>query len=151
MTFKIQKMKRYAQADALAIGLDTVPDASSLRALADFMALAGDIIYIHGDPNHDNEKRNISIEVFLGFEISEIVEFGRLWLEKWKKNKNHSWFAEWAGILERADCDEIADILLSHDAERTRQRSSSPLGELLDFNTILEIKRKMIHEQARSN
>lgn len=145
---KFKKMLFYARADALAIGAHTLPDSSSYRALADFMDFAGDTLFIHGDPNHDNSKRNISIEVFLKFNLNEIVAFGLSWLEKWKKNRNQPWYIEWAAIFERADCDEIADILLSHDDERTRQRSSSPLGEMLDFNVILSIKRRHGYGEA---
>ncbi len=140
--YKAEKLSIYAKADALAIGVDAPPDESTLQTLAEFMAVAGDTIFIHGDPNYDNEKRNISIEVFLRFDSSEIVAFGRAWLKKWLKNANQPWYIEWVGIFDRADRDEIAEILLSHDENRTRQRSSSPLSEMLDVNVVLAIKRR---------
>lgn len=140
--YKAEKLSIYAKADALAIGVDAPPDGSTLQALADFMAVAGDTLFIHGDPNYDNQKRSISIEVFLRFDSTEMVAFGRAWLKKWLKNANQPWYIEWVGIFERADRDEIADILLSHDENRTRQRSSSPLGEMLDVNVVLAIKRR---------
>lgn len=119
---------------------------SSADDLASFMSRAGDVLFLPGDPNYDNQKRNIAIQVFLRFNSNQIFDFCKNWLDKWSHNKTSLWYQEWMAISERSDSEELADILLSLHEQRVRQRSSSPLGEMLDFETILRIKRAKLHE-----
>lgn len=137
----------HSKTDALITGLP-IPENPNIRDLVDYLSLAGDAIYMHGDPNLDNQKRNISIEVFLSFDLQDIVSFGKSWLKKWEKNKNQFWHREWVEIIERADYEEISEILLASHSESTRKRSSSPLGELLDFDVMLSIKRRTNHAKT---
>jgi hypothetical protein len=131
----------YAQADAKATGL-SVPGPATPEALVDFMAHAGEHLFLPGDPNLDSQKRNVAIQVFLAFEIPAIVAFGKAWLQRWQQNSHTSWHQELAEIFERADPADLSDILLSHDQESVRQRSSMPFAEMLEFDVVLGIKRK---------
>jgi hypothetical protein len=142
----IESLIKYSVKDALAAGLPMPPCSSDPNELAVFMSRAGDVLFLPGDPNYDNQKRNIAIHVFLSFQHTQIIEFCKEWLEKWSQNKSAPWYREWQAIANRADPEELTDILLSHDEERVRQRISSPLGEMLDFETILRIKRATRHE-----
>lgn len=119
---------------------------SSTDDLASFMSRAGDILFLPGDPNYDNQKRNIAIQVFLKFHPNQIFDFCKNWLDKWSRNKTSLWHQEWMALSERSDPVELADVLLSHHEQRVRQRLSSPLGEMLDFEVILRIKRAKLHE-----
>lgn len=138
---RLIKLKAYVQADAAVTGLRT-PEQDTPEALADFMSVAGESLFLPGDPNLDNAKRNVAIQVFLTFEMSEIVEFGRAWLRRWQQNTQERWYQEWVDIIDRADCTELSDILLSHDQERVRQRLSMPFAEMLGFSVVLDIKRR---------
>lgn len=143
---KSSTLLKYAAHDSLVTGLALPASSSEVGDLAVFMSRAGEVLFLRGDPNYDNQKRNVAIQVFLEFQPQQIIEFCEKWLEKWRKNKNARWYKEWVGVAERADPEELTDILLSHKEERVRQRLSSPLGEMLDFETILRIKRGTQHE-----
>lgn len=139
-------LQTYAQADAEAAGL-LAPNPGTPEVLAAFMSKAGNVLFLPGDPNLDNQKRNIAIQVFLSFEMSEIIAFGRAWLQKWIRNSHTRWHQEWTLILDRGDPAEITDILLSHHQDRMRQRLSMPFAEMLDFSVVLAIKRKTRNEE----
>lgn len=147
MTLTEQSLLVYAQSDAKSTGLSLPADVSQ-ESLVDFMAKAGDLLFIPGDPNLDNQKRNIAIRVFVTFTSREMFEFGRDWLNKWKKYQAASWHKEWVEIVERRDAVELTDILLSSDQNRVRQRLSMPFAEMLDFSTVLQIKRRGRSDQV---
>lgn len=137
---------KYATQDSIASGMLLPKDISDVDNLISFMSRAGDVLFLPGDPNFDNQKRNIAIQVFLNFQPDQIFDFCKKWLDKWKCNRRALWYQEWLAIAERADPNELEDILLSQHEQRVRQRLSSPLGEMLDFETILRIKRSTQHE-----
>ncbi|WP_138517072.1 hypothetical protein [Rhodoferax bucti] len=139
---------QYAESDSLTTGMPLPVNTSDPDQLIKFMSRAGGILFLHGDPNLDNQKRNIAIQVFVSFQPNQIFDFCRSWLRKWSQNKGALWYQEWQSITDRADPTELADILLSHDEHRVRQRLSSPVGEMLDFETILKIKRATQDEAA---
>ena len=136
---------RYAEDDARAAGL-SLPRRQTDDELASYMAVAGHILFQLGDPNLDNQKRNIAIQVFLQFDAATIFAFGLAWLQRWKQNCEAPWYKEWEHILQRGSPAELYDILLSHEQERVRQRTSMPFAEMLGFERVLEIKRKWRRE-----
>jgi hypothetical protein len=137
---------KYAAQDSSASGIPLPKDISNVEELTSFMSRAGEVLFLPGDPNFDNQKRNIAIQVFLKFQPDQIVDFCKNWLDKWTCNSTALWYQEWMAIVERADPYEFEDILLSHHEQRVRQRLSSPMGEMFDFETILRIKRTTQHE-----
>jgi hypothetical protein len=110
--------------------------------LADSLNRSGYVLFIPGDPNLDNAKRNIAVQVFLDFSVGELVAFGTTWLKKWASNNKESWYQEWTKIIARGSATELQEILLSASPERVRQRSSMPFAEMLGFDTVLAIKRR---------
>lgn len=143
---RFASLLKYAAQDSSASGIPLPQDISDIDSLTSFMSRAGDVLFLPGDPNYDNQKRNIAIQVFLNFKPDQSFDFCKQWLGKWICNRNALWYQEWMAIAERADASELEDILLSHHEKRVRQRLSSPLGEMLDFETILRIKRATRYE-----
>lgn len=126
------------------------PPPSSMEPLelADSLNRSGYVLFIPGDPNLDNAKRNIAVQVFLDFSVGELVAFGTTWLKKWASNNKESWYQEWTKIIARGSATELQEILLSASPERVRQRSSMPFAEMLGFDTVLAIKRRWRHEKV---
>jgi hypothetical protein len=106
------------------------------------------VLFLSGDPNLDNVKRNIAVQVFLDFSVAEIVSFGAAWLKKWEYKNAESWHQEWTEILARGSPSELTDILLSPAPDRVRQRSSMPFAEMLGVDKVLSIKRRWRHEKV---
>ena len=110
--------------------------------IADCLHRNGDLLFLPGDPNLDNTKRDIAVQVFLDFSAQDLIEFGNSWLEKWGENEYTPWHKEWREIIKRGEKSELKDILLSASQERVRQRSSSPFAGMLSFDKVLFIKRR---------
>jgi hypothetical protein len=95
-----------------------------------------------GDPNWDNQKRNLAIQAYIQFEMPGLFSRGREWcLRQLERREKEPWLQEWIEILDRGDPSELADILLSPDQDRVRQRSSMVFAEEPDYGTVLRIKR----------
>lgn len=105
-------------------------------------AAHGDVLLIPGDPNLDNAKRNIAVQVYLEFTAEEMAEFGTACLKKWECNIGESWYQEWSEIIERGSAAELQEILLSAAPDPVRQRSSMPFAEMLGSDAVLAIKRR---------
>lgn len=144
---RIRTLWAYACNEAKQTG-QLAPSSMQPHDLTDSMNRSGDVLFIAGDPNLDNVKRNIAVQVFLDFTLEEIIAFGATWLNKWEKNHKESWHQEWREIIERGSPLEIQDILLSASPQRVRQRSSMPFAEMLGFDTVLSIKRRWRHEKV---
>lgn len=139
---KLSVLHRYALEDARAAG-GPAPDAHNVQEMYASMAQSGDVLFLPGDPNLDNQKRNLAIRAFLEFELNDMISFGRNWCEQQAGlHGDAPWLREWKEIVNRADPDELVDILLSHDENRVRQRISMPYAEMLDFMTVLRVKRR---------
>lgn len=143
--YKSDYLKTYASQDALFCG-KTMPDVDGLSepeaiiCLSRFMSDCE--VFLPEDPNLDNQKRNLSIRLFIDFSINEIRESGKLWLNKFKSQHGHAlWFKEWTDILDTFSDDELIKIYLSSDETSTRRRISRPTG-LLPFDVSLEVKQK---------
>ena len=144
---RIRALWAYARIEAKQTG-QPVPSSIEPRELTDCMNRNGDVLFISGDPNLDNVKRNIAVQVFLDFSVAEIIAFGAAWLKKWENNNKESWYQEWSEIITRGSRSELQDILLSAAPQRVRQRSSMPFAEMLGFDTVLSIKRRWRHEKV---
>ena len=144
---RIRALRAFARMEAGQTG-QPIPSSSDPYELADCLNRSGDVLFIPGDPNLDNAKRNLAVQVFLDFPIEEILAFGAAWLQKWVRNSRESWYQEWSGIIARGSASELQAILLSAAPERVRQRSSMPFSEMLGFDTVLAIKRRWRHEKV---
>jgi hypothetical protein len=134
-------MQRYAAADVSAAGRPT-PCSDDLTQLAAVMSQAGEHFFLPGDPNWDNQKRNLAIQAYIQFEMPGLFSRGREWcLRQLERREKEPWLQEWIEILDRGDPSELADILLSPDQDRVRQRSSMVFAEEPDYGTVLRIKR----------
>lgn len=139
---------KYAQEDAAACGQPApeLPAEASLDekivVVARAMAKYGDTLFLPGDPNYDNQKRNLSIRLFLEASPDVLREKGRAWLERWRATKHNTlWFQEWDRLLAQASDAELIHILLSHEQEPTRQRLSQPFAGILTEPVVLSVKR----------
>lgn len=141
-----QTLQNYAREDAISTGL-AFPEGLSNDKIVEFLNQAGDLLFMPGDPNLDNQKRNISIQVFLRFSPEVLFNFANLWLERWSVSSAIGWHKEWSQIVDRRDAAELTDILLSSHQDRTRQRLSMPFAQLLGFGAVLKIKRGDFHEE----
>ena len=148
LTESLVVLRRYADADIARTGC-RAREGSGRTDLEESMNACGRAIFGQDDPVHDNVKRNLAVQVFLEFESETIFAFGRAWLEKWRQNEHEAWFQEWRVIVERQDSTELADILLSSDEERIRQRLSMPFVGMLDFDAVLRTKRRFRCEEER--
>lgn len=139
---------KYAQEDAAACGQPApeLPAEASLdekiAVVVRAMAKYGDTLFLPGDPNYDNQKRNLSIRLFLEASPEVLREKGRAWLERWRATKHDSlWFREWDHLLAQASDAELIHILLSHEQEPTRQRLSPPFAGVLTKAIVTDVLR----------
>jgi hypothetical protein len=144
---RVAALRAHARHEAQQVGRP-VPDSYDPMVLAACLNASGEIVFMDGDPNYDNAKRNIAVQVFLEFSIDELVAYGAAWLQKWERNSGESWYLEWSQIIARGSAQEIQDILLSSSPERVRQRSSCPFAEMLGFDRVLAIKRRWGREKS---
>lgn len=142
---KSSYLKKYASQDALISGKD-MPDVEGLSepemiiCLSRFMSDCE--VFLPGDPNLDNQKRNLAIRLFIDFSINEIRRNGKSWLCKFESQHGDAlWFKEWTNILDTFSDEDLVKIYLSSDEVSTRRRISRPTG-LLPFDVSLEVKRK---------
>lgn len=141
---KIEALRRYAQADAKAKGI-LVPSINGLSpeeaavSLCRFMSESNQ--YLPGDINFDNQKRNLTIRLFLEYPIDALRQYGCQWLDRWRdRDGSCLWFQEWDRILRSGSDEDVVRILLSSDEESTRQRLSKPFSGLLDQEVVFKIK-----------
>lgn len=138
---KLTFIQEVAKAEALQTGLAT-PAKGSLKDYARFLMEYGKQLYGKGDPNGDSQKRNLSVEIFVEFEPDAWRRQGKMWLERHAGHSNDLWHKEWVSLLNTADDEDLAKILLSSDEESIRQRISQPWLGLMSFQRVLEIKRE---------
>lgn len=143
---KIAALRHYAEADAALKGkalpvFDCESAEGEAVSLARFMAHSEQ--YLLDDWNLDNRKRNVAIRLFLEVPLADLRRYGLAWLERWReKNGEAHWFKEWEELINSGSDELLAHTLLSSEEEPTRQRLSMPFSGLLDFDTVLRIKRQ---------